>query len=176
MCITVEGQAGYENCFDVTISEPEALSVSSKISSFNNEVILNFSGGKNYFITLNGKRYETSESSITLPLSGVENTLSVKTDKDCQGVYEETIVLTSELFIYPNPVSSGDLTVFMGNSNKTKQVELTLFTINGLKVFSKPFNVIDNEVKFNVDVLAKGIYLLNVKTDNTLLNYKIIRK
>jgi len=176
MCITVEGQAGYENCFDVTISEPEALSVSSKISSFNNEVILNFSGGKNYFITLNGKRYETSESSITLPLSDVENTLSVKTDKDCQGVYEETIVLTSELFIYPNPVSSGDLTVYMGNSNKTKQVELTLFTINGLKVFSKPFSVIDNEVKFNVDVLAKGIYLLNVKTEHTLLNYKIIRK
>ncbi|WP_299157833.1 thrombospondin type 3 repeat-containing protein [uncultured Eudoraea sp.] len=176
MCITVEGQAGYENCFDVTISEPEALSVSSKISSFNNEVILNFSGGKNYFITLNGKRYETSESSITLPLSDVENTLSVKTEKDCQGVYEETIVLTSELFIYPNPVSSGDLTVYMGNSNKTKQVELTLFTINGLKVFSKPFNVIDNEVKFNVDVLAKGIYLLNVKTEHTLLNYKIIRK
>lgn len=176
VCITVEGQAGYENCFDVTISEPEALSVSSKISSLNNEVILNFSGGKNYIITLNGNRYETSENSITLPLSDVENTLSVKTDKDCQGIYEETIVLTSELFIYPNPVSSGDLTVYLGNSNRTKQVQLTLFTINGLKVFSKPFNIIDNEVKFNVDVLTKGIYLLNVKTENTLLNYKIIRK
>ena len=33
-----------------------------------------------------------------------------------------------------------------------------------------------NEVRFNVDGLAKGIYLLNVKTENTLLNYKIIRK
>lgn len=176
VCLTVEGQTGYENCFDITISEPEALSVSSKISSLNNEVILNFSGGKNYFITLNGSRYETSESSITLPLSGVENTLSVKTDKDCQGVYEETIVLTTELFIYPNPVSSGDLTVYLGNSSQTTQVELSLYTISGLKVFSKPFKVMENEVRFNVDGLAKGIYLLNVKTENTLLNYKIIRK
>ncbi|WP_040443826.1 T9SS type A sorting domain-containing protein [Eudoraea adriatica] len=176
VCLTVEGQAGYENCFDITISEPEPLSVSSKISSLNNEVVLNFSGGKNYFITLNGSRYETSENSITLPLSGVENKLSVTTDKDCQGVYEETIVLTTELFIYPNPVSGGNINVYLGNSRGTKQVELALFTIDGLKVFSKSFNVIDNEVSFNVDALAKGIYLLNVKTENTLLNYKIIRK
>jgi photosystem II stability/assembly factor-like uncharacterized protein len=176
VCLTVEGQAGYENCFDITISEPEPLSVSSKISSLNNEVILNFSGGKNYFITLNGSRYETSENSITLPLSGVENKLSVTTDKDCQGVYEETIVLTTELFIYPNPVSGGNINVYLGNSGGTKQVELALFTIDGLKVFSKSFNVINNEVRFNVDALAKGIYLLNVKTENTLLNYKIIRK
>ncbi len=175
LCITVEGESGYELCYDINISEPDALSVTSKISSATNNVTLGLSGGINYFITLNNKEYRTSESEITLPLSMVENVLSVKTDKDCQGIYEEMIVLTSELFIYPNPISNGELSVYLGNDN-LDEVELSLFSIDGTKVFTKTYRVSENEVKFNVDGLSKGIYLLNVKTKKSLLNYKIIRR
>ncbi len=175
LCITVEGESSYELCYDINITEPEALSVTSKISSASNKVTLGLSGGINYFITLNNKEYRTSESEITLPLSMLENTLSVKTDKDCQGIYEEMIVLTSELFIYPNPISAGELNVYLGNQN-LDEVELSLFSIEGTKVFTKTYRVSENEVKFNVDGLSRGIYLLNVKTKTSLLNYKIIRR
>ena len=93
----------------------------------------------------------------------------------CQGIYEEMIVLTSELFIYPNPISNGELSVYLGNDN-LDEVELSLFSIDGTKVFTKTYRVSENEVKFNVDGLSKGIYLLNVKTKRSLLNYKIIRR
>jgi photosystem II stability/assembly factor-like uncharacterized protein len=175
VCISVEGENGYELCYDITIAEPDALSVTSKVSSATNKVTLGLFGGKNYIINLNGKEYRTSESEITLPLLEVENVLSVKTDKDCQGIYEETIVLSNELFIYPNPISNGELNVYLGNSN-LDEVELSLFSIDGTKIFTKTFSVSENVVKFNVDSLSKGIYLLNVKTKKSLLNYKIIRR
>ncbi len=176
LCITVAGQAGYESCSDIVISQPDPLSVSSKINSLNNEVTLKLGGAKSYSITINGVVYATSESEITLPLTEVENTLSVKTDLDCQGVYEETIILSSEMFIYPNPVASGDLILNLGNSD-FEEVRLSLYSIKGTRVFSKPFQPEgNNTVRFNVDLLPSGVYLLNVKTDKSLVNYKIIRK
>ncbi|MGB5428581.1 thrombospondin type 3 repeat-containing protein, partial [Eudoraea sp.] len=175
VCITVEDESGYELCYDINITEPDGLSVTSKISSEANKVTLGLYGGKNYIINLNNKEYRTSESEITLTLTEVENVLSVKTDKDCQGIYEETIVLSSELFIYPNPISEGELSVYLGNSN-LDEVELSLYSLNGTKVFTKTYRVSENEVKFNVDGLSRGIYMLNIKTNKSLLNYKIIRR
>jgi hypothetical protein len=175
ICITVDGQPEYEICYSVNIPEPEDLSVSSKIDSFDNKVTLDLSGGKSYTINLNGEVYRTSEKEITLPLSQVENTLTVRTDKDCQGVYSETIMLSSELLIYPNPISSGDLNIYLGN-NTSEQVEVALFDLNGRTVFRKQYNVENNEIRFNVDALSKGIYMLNIKTSSGLMNYKIIRK
>ncbi|MBT8183396.1 MAG: T9SS type A sorting domain-containing protein, partial [Eudoraea sp.] len=172
---TVEGQNGYESCFNTVISEPEDLSVSSKISSLSNEVTLNLSGGESYTITLNGKKYETSESEITLPLSLVENELSVKTGLDCQGVYEERILLSSQLIIYPNPVAGGNINVYLGDLG-ADVVEISLFAINGIRVMAKSYTLSNNEVSLNVDALAKGVYLLNIKTKSSLMNFKIIRK
>ncbi len=175
VCITVDGEAGYENCFDLIISEPEPLSVASKVSSLKGEVTFDLSGGDRYFITLNNEVFTTTEKQITLPLNQVENAVSIKTDKDCQGVYKETIVLSNELFIYPNPIESGNLTVFLGNTS-SKEATLSLYSINGATVFTKPFAINAGTVQFNVDVLSKGIYILNVKTDKTLLTQKIVRK
>ncbi|MEX0289761.1 MAG: thrombospondin type 3 repeat-containing protein [Flavobacteriaceae bacterium] len=173
--ITVEGQNDYETCFNTIITEPEPLSVTSKISSLDNEVTLNLSGGKAYTINLNGKRYETRESEITLPLNLVENKLSVKTDLDCQGIYEERIVLSSELLVYPNPIAGGNLNIYLGNLG-AEDVEISLFSVNGTRVMAKRYPVHDNQLSISVDGLAKGIYLLNVKTKRSLLNFKIVRK
>ncbi len=175
LCITVEGQVGYQRCFDITITEPEPLDVDSKVSSLNNEVTLNLRGGKEYLIELNGEAFITTENEITLPLSKVENTLSVRTDKECQGTYEETIVLSSKIFIYPNPVSSGELNIFLGSS-EFQQVETALFTAQGRQVFYKAYKPDNGYVRMDITNLPQGVYLLNIKTDNALMNYKILRK
>ena len=175
VCITVDGQPDYEICFTLVIQEPEALSVSSKVDSIDSKVTLNLQGGGTYTIELNGNIYRTTESEITLPLTQANNSLSVRTDKDCQGTYEETIRLSDELLIYPNPISSGDLTIFLGSITEEK-VDVTLYDLNGRSVFRKQFDVRNNEIRFNVDALAKGVYLLNIKTYSSLVNYKIIRR
>ncbi len=175
LCITVEGQADYEACFNLTISEPDALSVSAKISSLNNEVTLSFSGGELYTIFLNEKMYSTSAKEITLPLEDVTTLITVKTGLDCQGVYTETIVLSDDLFIYPNPIEGGDLTIYLG-TNAAPEVTISLFNVNGTSILSKKMKSTNNEIKLGVDGLATGVYILNIKSGNTLSNYKIIRK
>lgn len=176
VCFTVAGQADYQRCFDVIIAQPDALSVSSKVSSLDNKVVLNLSGSALYTITLNGVIYKTSKSEITLPLDQVENTLSVKTDLDCQGTYSKTIILSENLLVYPNPISSGDLSVYLGNQT-TKTSEIALFTVTGKQVYRKPVNTDDSgKFTFNMDSFPNGVYLLNIKTEKSLLNYKIIKR
>ncbi len=176
LCITVAGQAEYEICFDTNISQPDALGVTSRVSTLNSEVKLELNGGRVYTITLNGDVFTTTRSEITLPLTAVENQLMVKTELDCQGSFEETILLSNNMLVYPNPVAGGDLTLFLGNSN-FEEVQLSLFAIDGTQIFSKMMRPeSNNTLNFSVDLLPSGVYLLNVKTGQTLVNYKIIRR
>ncbi|WP_394750099.1 thrombospondin type 3 repeat-containing protein [Spongiimicrobium salis] len=175
VCITVAGQSDFENCFDITIVEPEPLSVTSKVSTLKSEVTLSLSGSAHYTVTINDVVYTTSQNEITLPLPDVENVISVKTDLDCQGVFLETVILNTEAFIYPNPITNGNLTVVL-DDNSLESVQLALYTFSGSTVFRKDFKVSNGTVNFNVDNLSRGVYLLNVRTDKELLNYKIVRR
>lgn len=175
VCLTVEGQAGYELCFDVTITEPEALSVSSKVSSLKGEVVLSLKGGKEYLIELNGEAFITSENEITLQLKNIENVLSVRTDKDCQGTYSETIVLSDKILVYPNPVTSQNLNVFLG-SDEFDEIQASIFSTDGRQVMGDFYKPNGGYINMNISGLPQGIYILNIKTDNSLLNYKILRK
>ena len=175
LCVTVEGQEDYQACFELIISEPDALSVSAKINSLNNEVTLKLSGGELYTIFLNDKMYSTTEKEITLPLEDASTLISVKTDLDCQGVFTEKIVLSDALFIYPNPIEGGDLTIYLG-AEAAPEITISLYNVNGTSVLSKNMKPSNNEIKLSVDGLATGVYLLNIKSGSTLSNYKIIRK
>jgi len=176
VCVTVSGQAGYQQCWNVEITEPEPLSVSSKVSSLKAELTLSLSGSNSYKITLNDLVYVTSDSKISLPLSKIENTLKVETGKDCQGIYEEKIILSSELLVYPNPVSDGILNVNLNQESFDDKVELSIFNLTGERVLHKSFNATNGQLVLNVSALAKGVYILNIRRDNTLTNYKVIIK
>lgn len=176
VCVTVSGQADYRQCWNVEITEPETLSVSSKVSSLKAEITLALSGSSSYKITLNDIVYMTSESEISLPLSQNENTLRVETDRDCQGIYEEKIILSSELLIYPNPVAGGLLYVNLSQESIDDKVELSIFNLVGERVLRKAFNTADGRLVLNVSALSKGVYILNIKSKSTLVNYKVIIK
>lgn len=176
VCIQVTGQIGYEQCFNVTIKEPADLSVSSKVNTLSNEITLDLEGGKQYTILLNGKTYQTSQNQITLPLDESENSLSVETDLTCQGKFEKTIIISDELLVYPNPISSGDLSIYIGNRGGDS-FELSMFSVTGKQVYKKSFEKNGSQTfSYNMDAFPTGVYILNIKTENSLLNYKIIKK
>ena len=99
----MDAESGYEQCYQLEITEPVDLSVSSKINNSSKLVSLQLKGGSTYEIILKGRQYTTTASYFELPLDRGANELSVSTDKDCQGVYDETIYLSSSP-LYPNPV------------------------------------------------------------------------
>ena len=174
VCITIEAQPNYSQCFDVVITEPEDLSVSSKIGNDGKSITLSLSGGELYTITLNEVVYKTSDQEINLPLNKSTNTISVKTEKECQGIHNETFIIGSKVFIYPNPISGSHLTIKLNNFD-SEQATTSLYTITGKQVLNKPLPIINNEVKLDVETLHKGVYFLNVRIDKQSLNYKVIR-
>lgn len=174
-CITIEGQTDYELCFDLTVGEPEELSVTSRVESKTNRLILNLAGGIRYTIQVNDDIYTTTENEITLDLKNTENLLTVKTDKDCQGTYKETILLSDKILIYPNPLTGDRLFVHMGPFNQNK-VFISLTSITGQIILRKDFPVIDNKIEINTGNLTNGAYILNIRTQESLLNFKIIKR
>jgi hypothetical protein len=175
VCITVQGQAGYENCFDVVVDEPEALSVISKTNLTARTVTLNLSGSDSYIIHLNDEVYMTSNAEIILPLNSEATQLKVETNKECQGVYKETIGFGSKVIVYPNPVSSGEITVQLSAASEEK-VEMQLSTFDGRTVMQKILEPDEKSIQLNTDDLQMGIYLLYVTIDGIVETHKIIKR
>lgn len=175
ICITVQGQAGYENCFDVVVAEPESLSVSSKTDLTSKSATFNLSGGSFYTIKINEEVFTTSETEITIPLTGEVNNVTIKTDTDCQGVYEEVIDLSAKTIIYPNPVSTGEITVQLSApSNQVMTMQLNTF--DGRTILLKMVEPGTTMVVLDADMLQNGIYLLSIRNEQKTETFKIIKQ
>lgn len=176
VCITVANEEDYQKCFSIQITEPEALGVNTKIDPSGKTVFISLEGGANYFINVNGTDYSTSDDQITLPLSKVQNSITVKTDLDCQGVHEEMLLATSNsVSIYPNPVDKGDVTIQLPNGD-SNEVLLTLFSQNGNRVQEKIEKPDGRIVKINMDDLPSGVYTIIITTETQNSMRKIIKK
>ena len=72
VCFKAAEDDGFEQCFTVQVTEPENLSVYSSINLETSTLSLKLSGSKTYLITLNGKEFQTSESSFSIPLESLK--------------------------------------------------------------------------------------------------------
>ncbi|MGO4920022.1 DUF7619 domain-containing protein [Maribacter spongiicola] len=176
LCVVVVDQLNYKKCFTVNITEPETLEVGTDIDESGKSISLSLKGGARYYITLNDTEYSTSENEITLPLSKMSNDIKVKTDIDCQGVFENTFLTTYEsVTIYPNPVEQGDVTILLPDDS-APEVLLTLFTQSGIRVREKLEKILNRTAKLNMDGLAPGVYTIIVTTENQNSMRQIIKK
>nr|WP_321413679.1 FG-GAP-like repeat-containing protein [uncultured Allomuricauda sp.] len=176
VCIEVVGEPDFERCFSVQITEPEPLNVDSNIDPSGKSITLKMSGGSNYTITLNGEEYTTAESEITLPLPQKENRVMVSTDKDCQGVYENLIMVdTSNIYVYPNPVDNGSVSIMVPGA-VGENVRLSLYANDGKMVLQKNTTNTGNPIELNVSGLTSGIYSLRLEVGNEVDARRIIIK
>ncbi|MBC2837699.1 thrombospondin type 3 repeat-containing protein [Robiginitalea sp. SC105] len=175
LCITVAGEPDYRQCYQLEVVQPQDLSVSGKVNSLDNAITLELAGGDQYRILLNGKDYQTTSSRITLPLDRPVNQLEVRTDKDCQGVYQQVITLAESLTVLPNPVADGYFDVFLPG-DLDGRVQLGLFNLDGRRILHKEYNAIQGEIRIRMDGFAPGVYLLNIGVGNQLFTYKIIKR
>ena len=145
------------------------------MSSLSAQVTLDLDGGQVYYIELNGVNYQTNDSSITLDLDKTENVLKVRTEKDCQGSFEKTIVLADAILAYPNPIGNEDMTIYVG-SLSSEQVNISLFNVSGTRVFRKAYVPEAGTLRMNLSNFPGGVYLLNVSTQQSLKTFKIIKR
>ncbi|PIF01148.1 MAG: alpha-amlyase [Maribacter sp.] len=174
VCITVEGQPDYEQCYDLSITEPEDLSVTSRVNSSTGKVSLNLKGGRVYTIKLNEEVHTTSQNEITLDLKARTNTISVTTDKGCQGLYEETIFLANKILVHPNPVKDNLLFIDLYNLNEP-MVKVGIHTISGKQISNTSHIVNNGQVQINLSNIPTGIYILKINAGEKTYNYKIVK-
>lgn len=174
ICITAtDGTLTYqEQCFEVIITEPAALGVSSKTSIDGKSVVLSLKGADSYAIELNGKLTRTSLQEISLDLKQDVNTLKVYTDLPCQGIYEETFFSSSEPIVSPNPTTN-QTTIFLGGVQDEVNVEI--FSEDGRLIRKDNYNSPSNEVELDLTTLPSGIYYIRFEGSNIKGTSKVIK-
>ncbi|MFP2995749.1 alpha-amylase family glycosyl hydrolase [Spongiivirga sp. MCCC 1A20706] len=175
ICITIDEQDDYQQCFNSTITEPSELTVSAKIDFKSSAVTLSLKGGENYIITLNDKVITTSNNEITLDLIKRTNLLHVKTDKDCQGSYAETIILNKTILIYPNPVSDGRLFIDLGLDNNIES-NVRINNASGKEIINQLYQPVNNQLLIDLSNVANGLYFVSISNDKTTVHYKILKQ
>ncbi|WP_111708166.1 T9SS type A sorting domain-containing protein [Lutibacter citreus] len=174
LCITIPSKPNFKQCFTFNIIEAEALKVSSKISKENKTVVYNLKGSENYSILLNNKTYKTTNSTIELPLVNGLNTIEIKTDKDCQGIYKKELFIGSEVIAYPNPFTN-NFTINLGEDT-SKTAIIKAFTSVGSLAFANEYSINNGKLNLNLSNLNTGIYFLSVETEQSTKRIKIIKQ
>lgn len=177
MCITAEGYPGFQQCFDFTISQPEELSVTSSVNQSRRRVELELRGGELYTIELNGMTTQTSERNVSLDLEPGENQLTVKTGKNCQGIYSEKIyVAPDDVVVYPNPFRE-TTKVFIGNAVEG-DIQISIFSLTGRLVmtqnYSRTFSGGD-EFELQASGLVPGVYLIKIQGKQFKKTFKMVK-
>ncbi|MTK53237.1 family 43 glycosylhydrolase [Paludibacter sp.] len=160
--ITSADISGYKQNFTIVVSQPQDLNV-MKVKASEGVAQYSLNGGKNYYITVNDNTVTTQSQMANIPLQKGENRISIRTDKDCQGIYQETIYFdgNNQATVFPNPT---DGPLLIGVPGKDEAVKVEIATMNGSIQFQQTVAVAsDRLIRLNVAGLPAGIYILHIK-------------
>ena len=175
LCIRgTDGLFTYEEyCVEVQITEPEPLSVSSKIALDGSQLTLTLEGSSLYTIELNGIAIQTEEAKVVLDLTKGLNTLKVYTNIPCQGVYEAQFARFEDPIVYPNPVV--DIAeIYLGSGQE--EVAIRIFSADGRLISSATQTTRDGKIELDFSSLSTGIYYLQYKGETIQGTSKVIKE
>jgi hypothetical protein len=177
ICVSVEGvnPLEFERCFQVTISEPGPLVVSSFFSKANQSVSFVLDGGSSYQVTHNGKTTQTESNKHTVSLEKGINNISISTGIECQGLFQETYLNSYEVKYVPNPFKQ-ELQLYIGGQDNI--VEIGVYSSNGQLIdyqnISLPFGV--RNYTLNTSKYKTGVYIINIKGETLDKSIQVIKE
>jgi glycosidase len=171
VCITLDTEPDYEQCYTIEIKQPEPLTVTSKTLQRGSQLSLQMKGSDTYHVTHNGVTTTTMQTNTVIELQKGQNTISVKGLTDCQGSFEKNIFLGNNINIYPNPVDDV-LQINLGTSSSQTTVEI--YSLLGKRLYTQTTAL--NRLIIDTSNFAKGTYILNVNSATDHQNLKIIKQ
>lgn len=174
LCIAVDGETGFERCFDVNVTEPSDLAVLSEYNQSGKNLVLSLFNGDIYNIHFNEELIVTKEKQVTLSLKQGVNSITVTTDKDCQGVYKKQINLNDDIIVYPNPFE--DVLYLNLGSDSSAYAQVSIYDSTGKLMLDRISEVYKKTLMINAEFLQSGIYHVVLKTENAENNFKIVKK
>ena len=176
LCITVSGQTGFQQCYTLSITEPESLEVFSQLDRTTNILSLELGGAQYYRIQLNDRTILSSKASIELKLDQAVNRLSVTTDLECQGSFAQTLFLTDGARAYPNPIVEGHrLSVDLGMDTDA-HMTVQIFDINGKLVYSGEEKARYGRLDLDLSAYPSGMYIVKVLAPEFSGDFKIVKQ
>lgn len=173
VCITVIGWDGYQQCYNVVITEPQELSAFITVKQDERIMSVDLTGSDRYILDINGKILTTTKDHIELPLDEGENRIKISTEKECQGIIERTIRIEHRV-PFPNPFER-NLSIMLGNK-MINTLKIVLRDQTGRTVYGYEYVNQSGTLQINLPELTSGVYLLMVSKDGKEGIYKVIRK
>ncbi len=173
ICFAISSEPNQKQCFDIEVTEPEPLSVYAKVNNSTGIVNLAMLGAKNYSVSVNGKTSTVSSNNFSTVLPTGLNTISVATDKDCQGIYQQEIFISENAFIYPNP-TFGVLNIFVGGTEE--KIAMNLNNLSGATIKKIDLTVGETrEVEVDLSSIPQGTYIININSTTVSQSFKVIK-
>jgi len=173
VCLTTEGLGNFKQCFNVSITEPQDLTVRATVDDDDDYVNLAFGGSDRYYIKLNNELISTDQSDYRLKLKKGLNFIKVTGDKDCQGSYEKTIFNSEDIVLSPNPTNSIS-TLYVGGDDN--DISLSMFDNAGRLLWVQDRKVNNSRsMDIVVNNLKAGTYYLKVESKTVRKTAKLIK-
>ena len=174
VCFKVTGQAEYQQCFEVVIGEPKALSAFIDVDNDNRTTTIQLGGSKDYNIDVNGERFKVTDDNFTTSLPTGLSIIKISTDLDCQGVIEREIFISEDIFYYPNP-TKGEVDVFVNGEDRG--VKMSVFTTKGDLVFTRDQDILDTrKTELDLTGVPAGTYLVTLEGPTVRKTFKIVKR
>jgi Zn-dependent metalloprotease len=173
ICFAITSEPNQKQCFDIEVTEPDPLSVYAKVDNSTGIINLAMLGAKNYSVSVNGKTTTVSDNNFSTVLSTGLNTISVTTDKDCQGIYQQEIFISEKAFIYPNP-TFGVLHIFVGGTEEN--IAMNLNNLSGATIKKMNLTVGETrEVAVDLSGVPQGSYIITINSKTVSQSFKVIK-
>ena len=175
VCFKVTGQDDYEQCFEVVVGEPPALSAYINIDNDLRSASINMSGSDNYIITINGFKQRVVGDVFESSLSTGLNIIRVHTDLDCQGFVEKEVFISEDIHYYPNPTER-DVNVHVGGDDN--RVKVSVFSEKGDLIYSRYQDIAQESRKTKIDLnnQTSGAYIVVLESKTVRKTFKILRE
>ena len=175
VCFTVDGQANYEQCFEVVVGEPPALTAYIDVDNDNKKTSITMGGSNIYNVTINGIKQRVSGNTFEANLSTGLSIIRVDTDLECQGFVEKEVFISEDIHYYPNPTEN-DVNVHVGG--KDTRVKVSIFSEKGDLIYTRYQDITDMSRKTNIDLSNQttGTYIVILESKTVRKTFKVIRE
>ncbi|NNE03727.1 MAG: T9SS type A sorting domain-containing protein, partial [Eudoraea sp.] len=167
MCLGVENEPAFEQCYDLNIPEIQPLDVTAKteFQGLSSKTYFDIETGTPPFeLFVNSEVKGTFDSNqFSYPVNNGD-LVSLKSSLPCEGEFLEIISFSDKIIAYPNPTSS--LLNLPGTSDNSI---ISVHTIAGqlVKQF-KGKNALD------LSSLSNGVYFVNIRDGETTSRFKVV--
>ncbi|WP_405380321.1 thrombospondin type 3 repeat-containing protein [Maribacter sp. LLG6340-A2] len=178
VCINIPDFPDFKQCFTVTVSVPDEFTTGKTVVDYHaQKARIIVSGSKNYEVLVNDKMYtyqfdDVSNHEILFPLDKGVNQISIETDKICQGIFNDNIVI-NQAILSPNPVAE---TLRVEGLDNMNNAQILIANVNGVTAIRTSSEIINGELSMDISNLDPGVYMLTVIESEKEINLKFVKK